>query len=210
MSKFIDAFGKACPMPVVLAKKELDAGEKDLTVAVDNEIAVGNLKRLAGSNGIEVKVENVEGGFHVIFAGGAKTEEKSAPQTENQTKTQSAPAACSVNGCGYTVFFGKDYVGEGDYTLGHNLAKMMLYTLAESDDVPAAVIFMNSGVKMPASDKLDIVNSINTLIEKGTEVLVCGTCLNYYGITDELKAGTVSNMYEILEKMKSSAKVITV
>ncbi len=206
MSKFIDAFGKACPMPVVLAKKELDAGEKDLTVAVDNEIAVGNLRRLADSNGIEVKVENVEGGFHVIFAGGAKTEDAPAPKTEKQ----SAPAACSVNGCGYTVFFGKDYVGEGDYTLGHNLAKMMLYTLAESDDVPAAVIFMNSGVKMPASDKLDIINSINTLIEKGTEVLVCGTCLNYYGITDELKAGTVSNMYEILEKMKSSAKVITV
>lgn len=206
MSKFIDAFGKACPMPVVLAKKELDAGEKDLTVAVDNEIAVGNLRRLADSNGIEVKVENVEGGFHVIFAGGAKTEDAPAPKTEKQ----SAPAACSVNGCGYTVFFGKDYVGEGDYTLGHNLAKMMLYTLAESDDVPAVVIFMNSGVKMPASDKLDIINSINTLIEKGTEVLVCGTCLNYYGITDELKAGTVSNMYEILEKMKSSAKVITV
>ena len=206
MSKFIDAFGKACPMPVVLAKKELDAGEKDLTVAVDNEIAVGNLRRLADSNGIEVKVENVEGGFHVIFAGGAKTEDAPAPKTE----TQSAPAACSVNGCGYTVFFGKDYVGEGDYTLGHNLAKMMLYTLAESDDVPAAVIFMNSGVKMPTSDKLDIINSINTLIEKGTEVLVCGTCLNYYGITDKLKAGTVSNMYEILEKMKSSAKVITV
>lgn len=206
MSKFIDAFGKACPMPVVLAKKELDAGEKDLTVAVDNEIAVGNIRRLADSNGIEVKVENVEGGFHVIFAGGAKAEYKPAPQPETQT----APAACSVNGCGYTVFFGKDYVGEGDYTLGHNLAKMMLYTLAESDDVPAAVIFMNSGVKMPTSDKLDIINSINTLIEKGTEVLVCGTCLNYYGITDELKAGTVSNMYEILEKMKSSAKVITV
>ena len=151
-------------------------------------------------------MENVEGGFHVIFAGGAKAEDAPAPKTETQT----APAACSVNGCGYTVFFGKDYVGEGDYTLGHNLAKMMLYTLAESDDVPAAVIFMNSGVKMPASDKLDIINSINTLIEKGTEVLVCGTCLNYYGITDELKAGTVSNMYEILEKMKSSAKVITV
>lgn len=206
MSKFIDAFGKACPMPVVLAKKELDAGEKDLTVAVDNEIAVGNLKRLAGSNGIEVKVENVEGGFHVIFAGGAKAED--APLPRQITRLHPLPAP--LNGCGYTVFFGKDYVGEGDYTLGHNLAKMMLYTLAESDDVPAAVIFMNSGVKMPASDKLDIINSINTLIEKGTEVLVCGTCLNYYGITDELKAGTVSNMYEILEKMKSSAKVITV
>ena len=108
------------------------------------------------------------------------------------------------------MFFGKDYVGEGDHTLGHNLAKMMLYTLAESDDVPAAVIFMNSGVNLPTSDKLDIINSITTLMEKGTEVLVCGTCLNYYGITDKLKAGTVSNMYEIVEKMKNSSKVITV
>lgn len=208
MSKFIDAFGKACPMPVVLAKKEIDAGERDLTVAVDNEIAVGNLKRLADSNGIETKVETVEGGFHVIFAGGAA--EGDAKDVKKAPQAAPAPSACSVSGCGYTVFFGKDYVGEGDYTLGHNLAKMMLYTLAESDDVPAAVIFMNSGVKMPTDDKMDIINSISTLIEKGTEVLVCGTCLNYYGLTEKLKVGTISNMYEIVEKMKSSAKVITV
>ena len=71
MSKFIDAMGKACPMPVVLAKKEIDAGERNITVAVDNEIAVGNLKRLAAGSGLEVKVETVAGGFHVIFEGGA-------------------------------------------------------------------------------------------------------------------------------------------
>ena len=202
MSKFIDAMGKACPMPVVLAKKEIDAGERNITVAVDNEIAVGNLKRLAAGSGLEAKVETVAGGFHVIFEGGA---DKVYSQAEERPAV-----SCSASGCGYTVFFGKDYVGEGDYTLGHNLAKMMLYTLAESDDVPAAVIFMNSGVNLPTSDKLDIINSITTLMEKGTEVLVCGTCLNYYGITDKLKAGTVSNMYEIVEKMKNSAKVITV
>ena len=92
MSKFIDAFGKACPMPVVLAKKEIDAGERDITVAVDNEIAVGNLKRLADSNGIETKVETVEGGFHVIFAGGAADGDmKKAPQAAP------APSACSVS-----------------------------------------------------------------------------------------------------------------
>ena len=67
MSKFIDAMGKACPMPVVLAKKEIDAGERNITVAVDNEIAVGNLKRLAAGSGLEAKVETVDGGFHVIF-----------------------------------------------------------------------------------------------------------------------------------------------
>ena len=50
--------------------------------------------------------------------------------------------------------------------------------------------------------------AINTLIEKGTKVLVCGTCLNFYGIKDDLKVGTVSNMYDILGAMQEVSKVI--
>ena len=69
---------------------------------------------------------------------------------------------------------------------------------------------MNSGVRLPTSDNDDIITSIKVLTEKGTEVIVCGTCLNYYGLTEKLKVGTVSNMYEIVEKMKKAAKVITV
>lgn len=195
MAKFIDARGKACPMPVILAKTEIDRGEIDLTVIVDNEIAVENLKRLANSKGIEIKVAPFENNnFSVIFAGGAKVNK------ENET---------NKNG-GYSVYFGKDYVGEGDYKLGNSLAKMMLYTLAQSDDLPESVIFINSGVKIPTSDKLDVINSLNILEERGVEVLVCGTCLNYYGLIDKVKAGTISNMYEILEKMKSAKKVISV
>lgn len=202
MPKYIDAKGKACPMPVILAKKEIDAGEQDLTVAVDNEIAVENLKRLASDKGIEVHINKVNDDYEVIFAGGASEK----PITEEA----SYPPPCNPAGCGYGMFFGKDYVGEGDYALGNNLAKMMLYTLSESEDVPACVIFMNSGVNLPTSDKVDIINSLNVLIEKGTKVLVCGTCLNYYNLTDHLKAGTISNMYEIIEEMKKCAKVITV
>ena len=55
MPKFIDARGKACPMPVVLAKREIDSGEINITVAVDNEMAVENLKRLATNSNIEVR-----------------------------------------------------------------------------------------------------------------------------------------------------------
>lgn len=47
----IDARGKACPLPVVLAKKALDAGERDVTVLVDNAVAVENLRRLAAASG---------------------------------------------------------------------------------------------------------------------------------------------------------------
>ena len=200
MSKYIDARGKACPMPVILVKKEIDNGERDITITVDNEIAVENLKRLAADSGIEVKAEKNGNDFNVTFAGGASEVKKEEP----------AVNACTPNGCGYAVFFGKDYVGEGEYELGSNLAKMMLYTYSQSDDVPTTLIFMNSGVKLPTSDNDDIITSIKVLTEKGTEVIVCGTCLNYYGLTEKLKVGTVSNMYEIVEKMKKAAKVITV
>ena len=195
----IDAMGKACPIPVVLAKKELDSGCRDLTVAVDNEAAVGNLSRLAARCGMQAESETVSGGFHVHIFGNGEIP-ASVP----------APASAAVScGCGYAVFIGKDTVGSGDDTLGYNLLKMALYTLAQGDDVPASVLFMNSGVKLPAGDEPQVIESLAQLIEKGTEVLVCGTCLNYFGLTEQLKIGTVSNMYDILGRMQSAAKVIT-
>ena len=36
-----------------------------------------------------------------------------------------------------------------------------------------------------------------------------GTCLNFYGLTDQLKVGTVSNMYDIVTRMQKAAKVIS-
>lgn len=54
MTLEIDALGKACPMPVVLTKQALDQGARDITVLVDNDIAVQNLTRLAESQGMTV------------------------------------------------------------------------------------------------------------------------------------------------------------
>ena len=55
---FIDAKGKPCPQPVILAMRVL-GGLKDgdtLQVQVDNEAAVENLKRMAQKNGAAVQV----------------------------------------------------------------------------------------------------------------------------------------------------------
>ena len=87
--------------------------------------------------------------------------------------------------------------------------KMALYTLSESDDVPASLLFMNAGVKLVAGGEQQIIDSVNKLAERGTEVLVCGTCLDFYGVKDKLAAGEVSNMYDILGRMQEAAKVIT-
>ena len=68
---------------------------------------------------------------------------------------------------------------------------------------------MNNGVKLVAGDEQQIIDSVNKLIEKGTEVLVCGTCLDFYGLKEQLKVGEVSNMYDILGRMQEAAKTIT-
>lgn len=192
----IDARGKACPQPVILAKKEIDGGCRDLTVLVDNKTAVENLTRLGNSAGMTVTTGETAQGLFVRLTG--------------EGKIVAEPViACPTTGNGYAVFIGKDVVGAGDRELGYNLMKMALYTLAQGDSVPAHVLFMNDGVKLPAGEEQQVIDSLMTLIEKGSIVLVCGTCLNYYGIADRLKAGTVSNMYDIMSAMQRADKVIT-
>ena len=118
-------------------------------------------------------------------------------------------AANSFKDDSYAVFFNKAAVGSGDAELGLNLAKMAIYTLSESENIPTYVLFMNDGVKLTTGIEPQIIDNLNTLIEKGAKVLVCGTCLNFFGIKDDCKIGTVSNMFDILGAMQAVSKVIT-
>jgi len=103
---------------------------------------------------------------------------------------------------------GRDIIGSGDRELGANLMRMFFYTLAEGDALPESVLFMNDGVKLPTLDD-QVAAHVQTLTDRGVEVLVCGTCLSFYGLTDRLQAGTVSNMFDIVSRMQAAAKVIT-
>ena len=197
MPAIIDARGKACPTPVILAKKAISAGENAFTVRVDNATAVENLKRLAANQGFGVAVAEKEGEFDLAF-----------------TRTGCAACEEAVNSplpapnSDWAVFIGRDIIGDGDRELGTNLMRMFFYTLAQGEDRPGAVLFMNAGVKLPTLDE-QIPEHLKTLAEAGTEILVCGTCLNFYGLTEQLKVGTVSNMYDIVSRMQRAGKVIS-
>ena len=108
----------------------------------------------------------------------------------------------------WALFVGKDFIGDGSEELGTSLMTMFFYTLAESNDAPRYILFMNSGVKLPVEND-QVVEHLKALQEKGSEILVCGTCLKFFGIADNLKIGTVSNMYDISERMHLADKVIT-
>ncbi len=86
--------------------------------------------------------------------------------------------------------------------------KMFFYTLTQGEEIPDFVLFMNDGVKVPVANE-QAVEHMQALQDRGTRILVCGTCLKYYKLEDSLKVGTVSNMYDIAEAMQAVDKVIT-
>lgn len=199
MTVKIDARGKACPTPVILAKQAMDGGAPDITVTVDNEMAVQNLTRLAGSRGMTAHALPAEGGFDVRMTGSAAPVSDPGPMCHIPAVSEGLS----------TFFIGKDHIGGGDDELGRNLMKMFLYTLAQGGEAPRTIIFMNGGVRLPAGDEAQVVDSLKGLEAKGCEILVCGTCLNFYALADQLKVGVVSNMYDIADRLRTAEKVIT-
>lgn len=198
MSQIIDAKGKPCPTPVLMAKKAMAEGSESFTILVDNQTAVENLKRLADNQGFQAAVREENGTYALDFVKG-----------EGCTACEKAVSSpLPAPGADWAVFVGRDIIGDGDRELGTNLMRMFFYTLTQSEDKPGAVLFMNAGVKLPTLDE-QVVEHLKALSDAGTEILVCGTCLNFYGLSDQLKVGTVSNMYDIVTRMQKAAKVIS-
>ena len=52
------------------------------------------------------------------------------------------------------------------------------------------------------------LEDLKNLAAQGVEILTCGTCLNYYGLTDKLAVGEVTNMYSIVEKLVTADLVV--
>lgn len=197
MSPIIDARGKACPTPVIMAKKAISAGESTFTVLVDNTTAVENLKRLAANQGFDAAVTEQGGAFHLAFV-----------RTGCAACEEAVNSPLPAPGGDWAVFVGRDIIGDGDRELGTNLMRMFFYTLSQGEDKPGAVLFMNAGVKLPTLDE-QVVEHLKALSAVGVEILVCGTCLNFYGLTDRLRVGTVSNMYDIVTRMQKAGKVVS-
>ena len=49
---------------------------------------------------------------------------------------------------------------------------------------------------------------VAALEAQGVEIMTCGTCLNFYGLTEKLAVGSVTNMYTIVEKLTQAGNVV--
>ncbi len=98
-------------------------------------------------------------------------------------------------------------LGDGEPDLGERLMKAFLNTLFEAGDLPARIIFLNSGIFL-TTDGSPVLGILKGYVEKGTEILSCGTCLDYYGRSQRLRVGRVTNMRETVDALLGFKKVL--
>ena len=206
MNKTVDARGMACPLPVVNAKKaseDMNPGDV-LTVIVDNEIAVQNLQRFASHKGFGVKAEKKTEKEFVLTMQIAAAQQTAAPNDEEAEEIQCHTDMIKK---GMTVVLSADVMGQGDERLGKNLMKAFVFALTKQDQLPQTILCYNKGAFL-SCDGADTLEDLKNLEAEGVNILTCGTCLDFYGIKDKLAVGTVTNMYEIVEKMEQAKTIV--
>ena len=195
----VNALGDTCPIPVIKTKKAMESvnGPETIEVLVDNEIAVSNVTKLASSKNAEVSSEKVSDKEYriTILMNGAVVEEEQASSDHEEKKKHTVIAIAS------------DRMGEGNDELGKVLMKGFIFAVTQLDELPETMLIYNGGATITAEGS-DSIEDLKLLEEQGVEILTCGTCLNYYEMTDKLQVGTVTNMYSIVEKLAGADKII--
>ena len=100
-----------------------------------------------------------------------------------------------------------DCMGRGDDELGHKLMKAFIFAVTQHEELPATMLFYNGGAKLTVEGS-PVLEDLKGLAEHGVEILTCGTCLNFYGLTEKLAVGSVTNMYTIAEKLTQAGNVV--
>jgi len=182
---------------VINTKEALTGTTSPLKVIVDNEAARTNVTRFAESQGARVSVAQHGNDFHLTIQPG-----EGGPAGEAPPIVCADPSARNL-----VVYVSSEGMGRGDEELGAILMAAFLDTLSQLKGELSHVIFVNAGAKL-AVEGSPVLEQIRQLEELGAEVLVCGTCLNHFGIKDQLAVGSVSNMYAIIETLSKAGRTI--
>jgi tRNA 2-thiouridine synthesizing protein A len=187
--KIVDNSKLPCPQPVINTKKAIEEGLPVKSI-VDNEVAKENVLKLCSKLGLQREVVENGGKFEIIISKGGE-----------ELKIKGG----DLQG---TYLIKTKYLGNGDDKLGEGLMKGFIYTLAQREVAPKRIMFVNRGVFLALKGS-QMVEDLKIMEGKGTEILSCGTCLDFYNVKEQLAVGTITNMYDIVENL-SDDKTITI
>lgn len=198
--KTLDTKGLRCPQPLIMLKDallDLKEGE-EIRVEIDNNTSVKNLLSYLRDQGEEPAV-TTKGNVHTLVA---RKPEKELSATD--------PAIyCTTDlPTNYVVCIKSELMGEGDPELGRILMDTFVNNLKLQDQLPSHVVLYNGGVKL-AMKQSGVCSALTELEELGTRVMLCGTCVDHYGLQMDIGVGMISNMVVITETLASAGHVIT-
>ena len=197
MLKIVDCRGLSCLQPIIQTKQALEKDER-VTIIVDNLAARDNVARFGKSQGGKVAIDERKDGIYITIE---KTKRNKQPEKIPVAKTPSIGPVVAV--------IRSDQMGQGEEQLGRVLIRAFLHTLTEVSERPDTIIFFNTGVRLTVEGS-EVFDDLQTLERYGIEILICGTCLDYFGLKAKIVVGQVSNMYTIAETMLSAGRLVTV
>ncbi len=107
-----------------------------------------------------------------------------------------------------TIFvFTRNGLGHAPEDLQRNLAAKFLQLNLDADTLPAKIVFYTDGVKL-ACDGSPVIDALRVMQERGVELILCSTCLDYFGLRDKVRVGIVGGMPDIIEALAQAEKVI--
>jgi selenium metabolism protein YedF len=202
--KSVDTRGLTCPAPLIRTRQGLTeaAPGETVQVIIDNSTSLSNVKRYLSDNKLPFTVKE-EGEIAIVTVVRGEKAEISANETEYCEISAPAPPGRRNT----VVAVTSERMGSGDDELGTKLMVSFFRTLVMVEPAPASVVFYNTGVKL-ALDDSPVLEHIRELIEKGTAIYLCSTCINHFGIRERLPVGSFSDMYQIMNILKDADHII--
>lgn len=201
----VDCKGLACPQPLIAVRKAMreSAVGVEIEVVVDNNTARNNVTQMLADFGVKIEfVSTSEGLFVARFANPEVEEEVSLQEIDAIT----CPTTSEVGGSP-VLLCATEFLGVGDDTLGAILMKGFLSTLSAWKPLPKAILFLNSGVRLCLQDS-GALETLKELERLGVALLICGTCVDFYHVREQIAVGTITNMQRISESLSTAQKIV--
>lgn len=208
----VDTRGHLCPTPLIMAKRAITGSPAGETIEIlsDNDIARCNLVEYLAELGYDAtcRQSTTSDGTQwcITFTTDGTTPVGDDPSCSVPPLVPSSVATAPAV-TDYVVVLKSDLMGSGDAQLGAMLMRACVNSLPELDRLPSAIIMYNAGVRLATSGS-DTAATLLQLSALGVAIIVCGTCVDFYGIKEDLAVGQISNMYKINTLVSQAGHVI--
>lgn len=202
----VDCRKLSCPQPVVRLKRLFEEGgerPERLTVLVDNEPALENVSRFLQASGYTTQ-HLQDGSLWRITGKSTGLPDIPVPSAKPQPDKLVSPETAKT-----LILIPTAVLGSGDDKLGSRLMGTFLSTLPEMTPSLWRIILLNGGVTLAAEDS-PVIEALRVLEHAGVSILVCGTCLEHFGLLRQKAVGQVTNMLDIVTSMQVVERVIRV